>query len=1269
MDMDTTMGNRLSSFWLRIGSVIIFTVLAGVLGSYAQLPGEVTMPEGSNLTLKVGSKETVKLSYIQKAPPQSYNYVNLNVTEPMSIHVEVVETSVVKNNNLSVPLFMELFFYYPDNTSEEMSQTVDRTPWTKKVYNTGQYKITYNGNAMASPSNLATENVVVGPNVYNITLEITCAEIPREAAGTPFPDIPDLPPYLFWNINSDVSRNYVATFEPTISETEGLTTVDYYDGFGKELETVQVDFTQNGKNVVSLQEYDGWGRKGKAWSPISVVAPSDDYFTTAETIQQKTAGTEPFSYPVYEPSTIGRERELFGDGKEWHDAGKAVRMDYFTNKVDVDSLECMSLQAHVSNMSATIKITGKIPTGSLYVTRTVDEDGRVEFTFKDSYDKTILTRRICMVSGRKIFLDTYYIYKDMDKLCAVIPPMLTEWVKSGLDELWEDHIDQYAYCYEYDNMGRCVAKKLPGCDWVQMVYDKADRMILSQDGNQRKGKRMTFHMYDAFGRECVSGTAKANMSDLWKDKYTCCRYTGGNNNLQGYEYEGMPLGEDTVLSVNFYDNYKFLGNKSIPFQFQSQFTKFDGFCNKYATPQGLCTGSIRKILGDEDNYGVYTAFYFDALGRVCQKRTLNYEFENEVTSYKYNVGNSPTMVRHDYGISQKDTEIYEYTYDKAGRLLRETLSFNGASPLTINEKEYDELGRVAREKHLQNEALTTEYQYNNRSWITSITGCLFSETLHYNDLTNNQLYSGKISRMDWNTKNDQYRNYYQFIYDGIGRLTEGRFRGSRTNNSELIQYDQMGNVIQLARRGTLDNGKQGFIDRLTLSYDGNQLVKVSDTADGPYFKGAFHFVDGADVDTEYAYDANGNMTMDLNKGITEIKYNVRNLPQSIRLKITDDLSQTEEEKEIKLYYDADGGKRFVEYSDNEYTAYTENRIFENGELKYLLFEGGYASFENGKDKPSYHFYIKDHLGNNRIVADELGNVEQENHYYPYGTLLMGGNFTKDITSNQRFRYGGKELDRMYGLDWHDFGARWYNSVLCQWTTMDPLCEKYYSISPYTYCANDPMKYIDKDGKRPSIYEAALMAKHVYGDNVKLTGGWQLYGDITKLKDGLQFGIYYRKLKNEKYDYVLAFAGTNDTKDLKVDINQALGTCNISQYGEAKTLSEKFNNAYNDGEQTLVGHSLGGGLSAVGSLATGIPAITFNPAALHKNTKLLLNIKNSTNQQIQNIIVKGEIVNKIQNKLGLSLEGVNKYIYNRLSENKNAIRKHYIDTVIEILKNR
>lgn len=96
-------------------------------------------------------------------------------------------------------------------------------------------------------------------------------------------------------------------------------------------------------------------------------------------------------------------------------------------------------------------------------------------------------------------------------------------------------------------------------------------------------------------------------------------------------------------------------------------------------------------------------------------------------------------------------------------------------------------------------------------------------------------------------------------------------------------------------------------------------------------------------------------------------------------------------------------------------------VYENNVLKQVLFDGGYITF-NGAT-PLYHFYLKDHLGSNRVVVTQNGEVEQVNHYYPYGGLMAESTGQKE----QRYKYNGKELDRMYGLDWLDYGARHYFS--------------------------------------------------------------------------------------------------------------------------------------------------------------------------------------------------------------------------------------------------
>ena len=120
---------------------------------------------------------------------------------------------------------------------------------------------------------------------------------------------------------------------------------------------------------------------------------------------------------------------------------------------------------------------------------------------------------------------------------------------------------------------------------------------------------------------------------------------------------------------------------------------------------------------------------------------------------------------------------------------------------------------------------------------------------------------------------------------------------------------------------------------------------------------------------------------------------------------------------------------------------------------------GYVTFDITTNTPSYHFYLRDHLGNNRVVMAQNGTVEQVTHYYPFGGVM------RESTNPglQPYKYGGKELDRTSGLDAYDFGARSYFADRMQWGQMDPLCEKYYDVSPYAYCGGNPIKFSDNSG--------------------------------------------------------------------------------------------------------------------------------------------------------------------------------------------------------------
>ncbi|MHA1280611.1 MAG: RHS repeat-associated core domain-containing protein, partial [Candidatus Helarchaeota archaeon] len=111
--------------------------------------------------------------------------------------------------------------------------------------------------------------------------------------------------------------------------------------------------------------------------------------------------------------------------------------------------------------------------------------------------------------------------------------------------------------------------------------------------------------------------------------------------------------------------------------------------------------------------------------------------------------------------------------------------------------------------------------------------------------------------------------------------------------------------------------------------------------------------------------------------------------------------------------------------------------------------------ENG----NLYYYLKDHLGTTRMTIRDNGTVY--GRYYRY--YAFGETESEQITLNQDYKYTGKPFDSELGLDIYYYGARYYNPHLGRWLAVDPLHDKYPSLSPYVYCSDNPMKYVDPDG--------------------------------------------------------------------------------------------------------------------------------------------------------------------------------------------------------------
>ena len=734
--------------------------------------------------------------------------------------------------------------------------------------------------------------------------------------------------------------------------------------------------------------------------------------------------SRPYSKPVYSVSPLDRILKRYSPGAAW--ASKPVTMDYLANSSDVN---CINYS--VSSSGALVN-NGTYAAGQLRVVKRIDEDQHVSYTFTDKQGHILLERQM---QGSEQH-DTYYVYNDLDNLCFVLQPMYQS----------VSNLDQYAFQYKYDNRNRCNWKKLPGASAVSYVYDEADNMIFSQDGKQYASKQWSFYLYDKFHRLAVQGVCSNTNTAAVSNVIVSCTRVNSNSGLGNSGYtSSFALVSPEVHRVNYYDDYAF-----------RSLTGFDnaGFPAATIDAKGYVTGSVITVLGSSTK--LYSANYYDFEGRITKTVQGNLLEGYDTTNTVYTFTGKPNTVTHTHTASGKTTrtEVYTYTYDHADRISKVRHSLGGTS-ITLYDATYDNFGRLLTKQYHGTSTNKLTYAYNLRSWLTGISGTCFTQNLYYNTGVGTAKYNGSISSMTWKSGNESTVRGYKFTYDGLDRMlnaTYGETASISTNANRFSEnvtgYDKNGNIKSLQRYGQTGASAYGLIDNLTFTLNGNQLSRVDDAVMASAYGGGFEFKDGVKQVGEYTYDANGNLTKDLNKGITDIQYNCLNLPSAVTFS---------DGSTITYVYAADGTKLRTVHKIGGATTTTDycgNVVYENGAQKLLITEEGYITLSDNK----YYYYLKDHQGNNRVVINQSGAVEETNHYY-----LFGGVFASS-TSTQPYKYNSKEYDTKKGLNWYDYGARHYDAVLGRFMTVDPLAEKYYSESLYTYCYSNPINCIDPNGK-------------------------------------------------------------------------------------------------------------------------------------------------------------------------------------------------------------
>jgi len=269
------------------------------------------------------------------------------------------------------------------------------------------------------------------------------------------------------------------------------------------------------------------------------------------------------------------------------------------------------------------------------------------------------------------------------------------------------------------------------------------------------------------------------------------------------------------------------------------------------------------------------------------------------------------------------------------------------------------------------------------------------------------------------------------------------------------------------------------MDNLTYAYkpNSNQLLKVSDTGNKTY-----GFKDGTNTDDDYAYDVNGNMTLDRNKGVSRIVYNHLNLP------IYTGIETGGQRVNVRYIYDATGAKlqKMVSTDGNtSITAYASNYIYKDGELQFMNTTEGYVEPEEDGTF-TYIYQYKDHLGNIRLsYADKDGDghidvlrndadvdgdgdlateIREEKHYYPYGLQQRG--YNSNITGRPHpYGFNGMEYTQDLGLNHYEMDLRKYDPAIARWTGIDPVT--HHSMSTYNAFDNNPIFWADPSGSDSS----------------------------------------------------------------------------------------------------------------------------------------------------------------------------------------------------------
>ena len=858
--------------------------------------------------------------------------------------------------------------------------------------------------------------------------------------------------------------------EDDISESSRKIKVDYLDNFGNHRHTVLVKHSPNQKDIITdITKYYMGDIVGQSYLPYesnfdngeSPSNPFDDckeYYSNGSLVNVDN-DNKPWMEYIYDGSPLCKNIAIKGYGNLWHE--HPSQTIYKSNSDIITSWKYCVESSYIAV---------SYPIGSLYCVENIDEDSIKHEVYYDKIGRKLAQIEVGL---EDIAYKTLYIYDDFNRLRCVMPPLASS------------PNDNLCFKYSYDKRNRLIEKYIPDYGLIRYIYDKKDRLVLSQDRNQSLSNEWTFFMYDELDRIVVEGFVQStlNYSQIQSlfDNHTKLdeTYSTGNS-LYGYAGTSFPItiSANNISHIIWYDNYDFLSLLDNNYRYP-EYTSNGKRTSADARVKGFVTGSLEKTELEDNNSTIIHVNYYDSRGRLICTVNNNHLGGKTYCFSDYNFSDDLTEQSMLHKTSCHDTirTVVRYEYDHAGRLIKEHFRLNNEDEFISRAYQYNAVGTLENIYLYSSDDGNTfqqklKHRYNINGWLTKVNDIfnpeydLFAMSLSYNTGENNMSivprYNGSISMQCFGGRNTTPYSF-NMTYKGLDRLhtsvyADGSGLNTNVNKfSETYNYDANGNVTTLVRRKN-----SSVIDDLVYEYcSGTNKIKfIEDRTSSPdgYY--------ATSLNQQYIYDHNGNTMIDPSK-TTVTNYSRFNKPLDIIFSEDDKLS---------YYYTSTGDRLRTKVTSmsqpsNVTIDYSYNFLYEDNELIAIFVPFGKIVPMNTSSGTewNYHYHITDHLGSVMVefIAHDNSQPEvvQRNSYYPFGMILSSENY--NCGNENKHLFGGKELQDHtlagISLNLYDFEARTYNPIIARFMQTDPMSEKYYSISSYSYCANNPIRYIDPDG--------------------------------------------------------------------------------------------------------------------------------------------------------------------------------------------------------------